>query len=247
MSLMSGTLELRSVLGQGTTFYFTLPMMSPYYADEVMEHISSIKQKTVLLIDENEISGKLLLEQMQAWQLKPKWVKNMTEIGQCDHDFVVVDECFYQHHPDEFERFIASHNKKQNFRLIMLCNISSSAKLLQTIEHRDCLTLAKPVRQSALLSSLLGAELASISRKTKNNLYDYKVLLAEDNEVNQEIASLMLKSLGCSVVVAADGVEAFQEYSRHSFDIIFMDFHMPVMDGINSTKKIRELEQLNGV
>jgi len=75
---------------------------------------------------------------------------------------------------------------------------------------------------------------------------DLKILLAEDNTVNQRLVTLILSQLGMKIDVASDGKEAFEMYQQKAYDLIFMDVQMPVMDGLESTKLIREFEQASG-
>lgn len=73
-----------------------------------------------------------------------------------------------------------------------------------------------------------------------------KILLAEDNPVNQRLMKLILSQLKMNVDVASNGKEAFEMYQQKKYDLIFMDVHMPVLDGVESTKLIREFEQTCG-
>jgi len=75
---------------------------------------------------------------------------------------------------------------------------------------------------------------------------DLKILLAEDNVVNQRLMKLILSKLKIKVDVAANGKEAFEMYQQKAYDLIFMDVQMPVLDGVESTKMIREFEQTSG-
>ena len=73
-----------------------------------------------------------------------------------------------------------------------------------------------------------------------------KILLAEDNSVNQRLMALILSQLRMKIDIASDGKEAFEMYQQKAYDLIFMDVQMPVMDGLESTKLIREFEQSSG-
>lgn len=75
---------------------------------------------------------------------------------------------------------------------------------------------------------------------------DLKILLAEDNPVNQRLMKLILSQLKMKVDVASNGKEAYEMYQQKTYDLIFMDVQMPVLDGVESTKLIREFEQTSG-
>jgi two-component system, sensor histidine kinase and response regulator len=115
--------------------------------------------------------------------------------------------------------------------------------------------LIKPVLQSDLLEALLRvlgprSEAAPVQLVTRHTLREarmpLRVLLAEDNVVNQRLAVRLLEKEGHSVVVAGDGAKVLEALERQQFDLILMDVQMPVMDGMEATAAIRKREQSNG-
>ena len=118
---------------------------------------------------------------------------------------------------------------------------------------RDWVEVSAPLTNSALLEQLPKFESANnqrsdnVSLKSVNNAPTIKALVAEDVEVNQQIAKEMLNLIGCRVVIASDGQEAFETFKNESFDIVFMDCQMPVMDGFESCLLIREYERDNSL
>lgn len=119
--------------------------------------------------------------------------------------------------------------------------------------------LLKPIRQSELretIARVLGAkeQKGAIPLITRYSLHDarepsssLRVLLVEDNPVNQRLASRQLEKRGHSVVVAANGLEALEALEKENFDLVFMDVQMPVMDGFETTAAIRKKERARGV
>src|SRR5881275_1320192 len=115
--------------------------------------------------------------------------------------------------------------------------------------------LAKPARPSVLFDCL--ASIASGSRENgiasfyvrkspgrSAIAFDARVLVVEDNAVNQDVASGILKQMGCSVVTAANGRSAVQLFAQENFDLILMDCEMPIMDGFDATRRIRDIERV---
>jgi len=84
-----------------------------------------------------------------------------------------------------------------------------------------------------------------IPREIKRELDKVKILVAEDNVVNQKVVKSMLSKVGCEVFIVGDGKQAFEERRSQTFDLILMDWQMPVMDGIEATKSIRQFEIAN--
>jgi CheY-like chemotaxis protein len=112
--------------------------------------------------------------------------------------------------------------------------------------------LSKPVRQTELrrlvcevLGVRPGAEASAPTVQEEHSL-EARVLLAEDNVVNQALAVAMLKGFGCQVEVANNGLEAVDALERRSFDLVLMDCHMPELDGFAATRAIRERERAGG-
>jgi two-component system sensor histidine kinase/response regulator len=76
---------------------------------------------------------------------------------------------------------------------------------------------------------------------------NFKILVAEDNKINQRLIKLSFAQLGLSFDIASDGSEAFELFRQNKYDLILMDMHMPVMDGIESAKQIRKFEAISGI
>jgi len=140
--------------------------------------------------------------------------------------------------------------------LVILSSVNNSDNEKFTMSNVFEACLTKPIRQSQMKN--LFFDIYSRKHKTddhkKNKILkedvqglSKKVLLVEDNHVNQKLASIILKKLNCSVDIAKNGEEAVTEIKRNIYDIIFMDCQMPVMNGFEATRAIRKYQQENNL
>jgi two-component system, sensor histidine kinase and response regulator len=150
-------------------------------------------------------------------------------------------------------RRIAADPVASRARAIMLLPVGRLADMREAREAGVAACIAKPVRQSALYDALVGAVRgtrdvapqaagAADVRPVREGAERGRLLLAEDNLVNQQVALAMLKREGFDVTVANNGTEALHAYAEGNFDVILMDCHMPEMDGFEATRNIRRIE-----
>jgi len=102
-----------------------------------------------------------------------------------------------------------------------------------------------PIQRSLSISTLMDNYSPADDRFTSSVIKGMKVMVVEDNHVNQLVAEKMLKKLGCDVIIAKDGFEALRIYDSYKLDVIFMDLHMPNIDGFETTRRLREKEATN--
>jgi CheY-like chemotaxis protein len=182
-------------------------------------------------------------------------IQASTEKGQALR-FVLLDSTLPETDPTDALDAIRNHLRSTGTSVILLGPITPQLDpngygTLRAVPH-----LCKPVHPSALLDMLL-----TDMRRDQKREYEppaescqslatpsrsLNVLLAEDNMVNQKVATLMLRSAGCTVVIAGDGREALSLWGEQDFDLIFMDIEMPELGGIETTKAIREQEKDTG-
>jgi CheY-like chemotaxis protein len=124
-------------------------------------------------------------------------------------------------------------------KILILTSADGRGELTLCQQARVEGRLLKPVRQSDLLGAILAALAQTEAAETLRPGRSLRVLLAEDNLVNQKIAVRLLEKHGHSVLIAADGYEALSLLEDHAVDVILMDLHMPHMNGIEATKAIR--------
>jgi two-component system, sensor histidine kinase and response regulator len=140
----------------------------------------------------------------------------------------------------------ALHDQDASVKVVILTSLDATADTIKESRAEGYLT--KPVRQSQLYDCVARLLASKPNRRPKRptergaNRGSLRVLLADDNEVNQAVATEMLEELGVNVVVVNDGAEAVEAVRRDRFDLVFMDCQMPVLDGFGATAAIRHLE-----
>ena len=268
IEMMNGRIWLESEAGRGSTFHFTarfgvavaLPAI-PVSADPAM-----LENVRVLIVDDNATNRQILEKTLSFWKMRPTCAER-AEIGLIllqqaqrggEPFTLMVVDC---HMPDMDGFMLVEAVQKlpelEGLVTVMLTSGGRRGDGQRCKELGIAAYLIKPVLQSDLLAALLrvlgsraiaaAQPMQVVTRHTlRESRVPLRVLLAEDNAVNQRVAVRLLEKEGHSVVVAGDGAQALEAMERQSFDLILMDVQMPVMDGVETTAAIRKLEQNNG-
>lgn len=247
-SLLGGNLRVESEFGQGSTFILTVVAPATGSLSEVS--FEALEGKRVLIVDDNATNRRILSSITSSWNMLPTVVssaaKALTLINNGDgFDVALLD---YQM-PDmdglTLAQTLSHHEASQSLPLIMLSSVGERQPGMDTLFEQ---WLTKPVKTSQLyyvLAKLFGISPEKESTVTvprKHIAHSVRILLAEDNAINQKVAVRMLLRLGYRADVVANGVEVLNALSNIQYDIILMDVMMPEMDGIDATLKIRSLE-----
>jgi signal transduction histidine kinase/DNA-binding response OmpR family regulator/CHASE1-domain containing sensor protein len=256
--MMGGTMWVQTQMGQGSTFSFKIvaqesEAIAPAYLQD--EH-PQLDGKRVLIVDDNPTNRKVLSLQIESWKMEPFTViSGIQAIGwltQEQHfDLAILDMQMPEMDGLTLAKKIRQLPHYQDLPLIILTSLAMSEIGDFNVEELNLAAfLYKPIKQSHLyhvllkifgtqpkvaVDRLMAAPLIDTTLGQKNPL---RILLAEDNVVNQKVAVNLLARLGYRADVVANGLEVLESLHRQHYDVILMDMQMPEMDGLEATAKI---------
>ncbi len=256
---MKGQVGVKSRRKQGSEFWFTARFKKQAQQTHQPEAPANIKGAYILIVDDNKTNREVLKVQLQSWGVKvreasdgPTALKMMYRAQKEDRPFqlAILDMQMPDMDGEALGSAIKADPKIKHTCLVMMTSMGQRGDARRMQEIGFAAYLTKPVRQSDLFDCL-----ATILKKgkkgkpektmiTRHDLRDIqrhkvRVLLAEDNIVNQQVAMAMLRKMGMKVEATATGVEAVEALKKMPFDLVLMDVQMPVMDGLQATREIR--------
>ena len=258
VSLMGGEVGIDSVPGQGSTFWFTVQLgYNPKQNSNESVPNRSLSGTKVLIVDDNAINRFILETQLKTWEAEIISVDNaataVEQLKQAENDGLPVHIAILDIHMPDIDGVMLACMMKADPALcnIPLLALSSVDQYSYGEENRSHFFawLRKPVRQSLLRDCLLrqrygSTETDAITARQKPTpaRFNGRVLLAEDNPVNREVALAMLELLGCRVDMVQNGSQAIEAVSKQRYDLVLMDCQMPDLDGFAATSAIRSHE-----
>lgn len=267
VELMNGRIWVESEAGEGATFHFIVVLKTqPDAATADTEPNAKLSAKLnnlrVLIVDDNANQRRILSSMVAAWGLQPQAVYDGSEAVQSlreaqaqgkPFDICLLDYRLPIKNGIQIAEEIRDDNTLSDLKLVLASHPGDwVGKKFKDIGIDA--NVSKPVKKQALLFALLKAigeevdsaaddETVRLTPDTEIPLLN--VLVAEDNDVNQQVAKLALSRLGHRMTLAENGREAVEQWQKGGFDLILMDIQMPEMDGLTATKTIRSEETEN--
>ncbi len=256
-NLMGGGVTLESTPGKGSTFSVSVNIRVADFTIEDNTQLRALSGAKALVVDDHAVNREILCNQLLVWGLKGDCAADGAEAlamlrkAANEHDpylYCLLDWQMPEMDGIELAHHIRTDPLIPSTGLVMLSSASDDAIAHKARDVGIDFYLTKPVRQDRLLSCLRelhGAKYPpcpenSAERPASNGA---RILLAEDNHVNQEVIIGMLNALGYQVDVAHDGERVVEMSQSHPYDLILMDCHMPTLDGFAATEQIRQQEQ----
>ena len=273
VSMMNGEIWVESEVNQGTTFHFTasLDLARPGEQRQPTRLPVQLKNLPILIIDDNETNRRIFHDTLARWKMAPEVATDgaegvetllRAEKGQKPFRLIILDLHMPGMDGIETATQLFEQSERKSYKILMLTSSEVMVEEERLRSLRIFRHLRKPVTQSELYNAVF--ELLSspaprsdepvqarvLTSETQTDVESsdetLRVLLAEDNPVNQKVAIGILKKRGHEVVVAENGQIAVDLLEKDEFDLVFMDMQMPVMGGLEATEAIRVNESGTG-
>jgi len=259
---MGGEIGFTSIEGKGSNFYFTIKAESVTSDKKVYSFESSPKLlgKKILIIDQNKSNGMMLNDLSRRWRMSSDLITNLSDLKlelYADFDLFIINTSGLDKKVYSLIDEIKNSITKKNVGFVLIKSQDKDLGIEESELYQFCRVLDKPVRRKQLHQAILSfieagfstTKDANVEKEIQKSLVGnkLKVLLVEDNNVNQLVASRMLQRIGFNADIASNGKEAVDAVESIDYDIVFMDISMPEMDGLTACSIIKSNTSLKKI
>ena len=263
VKVLNGQIDFESEPGKGSTFWFTAQFEASPKAitrdEKKVYPVDKLAGKRILVVDDNETNRRLMQVFLDNWKCEHETAEDgytaLEKLQQAKtagkpFDLAVVDMQMPGMDGQMLGKKIKADNEINDVLLVMMSSIGHRGDAAKIKESGFAAFLTKPVNKNRIyrcLVEVINSKIVNESRPeiiTKHSLAEsrVRVLIVEDNIINQKVAKKMLEKMDCRVHCVANGIEALAAVKSMPFDLVFMDCMMPEMDGFEATREIRKMD-----
>jgi signal transduction histidine kinase/CheY-like chemotaxis protein len=265
MRLMGGKISATSVPDEGSVFTISLPLPNTdVFEDRSPTEPIDMAGLNVLVVDDLALNRHILNERLSSWGVQVTLAESGPAALRClevedaegnGFDLVIQDYQMPEMDGKELAERIRAHPKYATLPLIILSSVEQPMDLKTRQEIGQCELILKPIRSTQLrtvISRALSLGRQPVEKTTEEvepltELGRINILIAEDNKTNQLVVKTMLKKTPANIIFTENGLETIERYKEKAPDVILMDMSMPVMDGMEATYHIRQIEDEGGL